>query len=226
MIEIQATQRFIKDIFKQGNIVTPLQKYIFGTNEASYKNVLIPEMMEFPASKILTITSKRKGSYNIALESNNLLYTYSPAMFQEFWIYALFQEEYAKTIIEQLTIYQITCILDSIFSQPESGISILKEIAKGNCCNYTRLDKAFEFAYTPEGTNYWNSVSGSLLFVLHNKKPVMQTTQNDESVSKINIDKKTDIQEKESLKLPVLSDMNNGKYVRPTIKLILSNLNC
>ena len=224
MIKIRTTQTFIKDIFKQGNKVTPLQKHIFGTNVFSYENCFLSTMMKFSASEILTITPSESDSYNIIL--GNTLCIYSPAMFQEFWIYALFQPEYAKAIIENLTRDQITYILDNIFSQPESGILILKKIAKGDCCNYERLDQVFKFASTPEGKDYWNSVSDTLLFVLYNKKPVTQTTQDDESVSKINVDKKTDIQEKESLKLPVLSDINNDKYIHSNIKLILSNLNC
>lgn len=169
MIEIKATQKFIKDIFQEGNYVTPLEKYIIGIGKESYKNNLLPAMMGFPKSEIVIAKITKDGFCDIALEMNKTLYTYSPAMFQEFWIYALFQTKYAEAILTILPIDTITRILDNAFSKYNQYSNILlNRIANGDGCPYSKLKQVFDFDKTKEKTEYWVNISNQLSYHLTN----------------------------------------------------------
>lgn len=201
-MKIQATQPFVKDLFKIGNVVTPLQDYIPGTNIDDYEYGLKDSMLNQPASKINNM------DYSIRIDSTGTQYDWSPEMFQEFWIYALFEKSYANKIIKSLSKDEITSILKYAYANPSDCLDIIK---KGGKYNKVHLTKAFMFKETREGQEYWDKICNKI-YKGENLVPSKTST----------ID--TAPQIKESLKLPVLFDADSDKYLYFNIKLVLSTL--
>ena len=157
--QIDTNQSIIFKIFKVGKRVTPLMHYIPGTTSNSYEYSLLWNMLNAPA-KIIEYVDMRENRIKLV---NSTLY-WSPAMFQEFWIYALFKEEFAKQILETLETGIIDKILNYAFTCHSSGINpFLQRIANGKVMDFLSLSVAFAFSDTIEGFSYWQTVNESLL---------------------------------------------------------------
>lgn len=155
---IATTQPFVDEVFRTGKVVVPLIALIPGTCPSDYRYHFLDDMTGKSGGVMTRIDREL-----IRLENDMNNSSWSPAMFQEFWIYALFRREYAKEILCILSVKQIDGILHYTFMPSYGRAMFLNTIRDGGTIEMKALSEAFDFDNTHEGRKYWGNLESLLV---------------------------------------------------------------